>query len=150
MKLSKSKIHWEPRIDLKELRSKNLQLARCWRQWRKHVYSTYHPFVESQLNYHQNNQFKIIITCKNINIHLENHFSLKEKTIKQTPNNFTIIKSITIIFKFMPELRSTKYNNKSSFVCLTTKKETSLLFFMKHSISQLKKTLPIFLCSHTH
>ena len=81
---------------------------------------------------------------------LRKSFLIEGKTIKQTPNNFTIIKSITIIFKFTPELRSTKYNNKSSFVCLTIKKETSLLFFMKHSVSQLKKTLPIFLCSHTH
>ena len=94
---------------------------------------TYHPFVESQINYHQNYQFKIIITYKNTNIHLKNPFFLKEKTIEQTLNTFTIIKSITIIFKFTADLRSTKYNNKSSCICLTAKKKT-LLFFTKHSV----------------
>ena len=42
----------------------------------------------------------------------KNHFFLKEKIMKQTLNQFTIIKKITIILKFMPNLRFIKYNNK--------------------------------------
>ena len=57
-----------------------------------------------KLYYHQNYQFKIAITHKNINIYVENPFSLKGKTMRQTPNLFTIIKSITIMPKFMPNL----------------------------------------------
>jgi hypothetical protein len=57
--------------------------------------------------------------CENIEqaqdtkIYVENPFYLKGKTIGQTPNNSTIIKSITIVLlKFMPNLRSSpKYNN---------------------------------------
>ena len=59
---------------------------------------------------------------------MKNHFSLKRKTTAQTSNQFTIIKSITIILKFMTNLRFTKYNNKSTSVCLTIK-ENLLGFF---------------------
>ena len=44
----------------------------------------------------------------------KNHFFLKKKIMKQTLNQFTIIKKITIILKFMPNLRFMKYNNKST------------------------------------
>ena len=40
---------------------------------------------------------KITITHKNINIYVEKHFFLKEKITGQTLNQFTTIKSITII-----------------------------------------------------
>ena len=40
---------------------------------------------------------KIAITYRNINIYVEKPFFLKEKIIGQTPNQLTIIKSITII-----------------------------------------------------
>ena len=46
----------------------------------------------------KNYQFKITITHKNTNIYVENIFSLKEKTTRQTSNKFSIIKAITIIF----------------------------------------------------
>ena len=59
---------------------------------------------------------------------MEKSFSLKGKIIGQTPNQFTIIKLITIILKFIPNLRFTKYNNKSSYVCLMVK-EKLLIFF---------------------
>ena len=53
---------------------------------------------------------------------------LKGKIMEETLNQFTIIKSITIILKFMPNLRFTKYNNKSSCVCLMAK-ENLIVFF---------------------
>ena len=59
---------------------------------------------------------------------MEKSFSLKGKITGQTPNQFTIIKLITIILKFIPNLRFTKYNNKSTSVCLTIK-ENLLGFF---------------------
>ena len=42
---------------------------------------------------------------------MENPFSLslKRKTTGQTPNNFTIIKSITIIFVYISQLKKKKY-----------------------------------------
>ena len=49
----------------------------------------------------------------NTNIYEDNPFFLKGKTTKQTLNQFTIIKSITIIF----------------CVCLTAKEKISLVFF---------------------
>ena len=55
-----------------------------------------------------------ILTIRNNNhtqeykIYVENHFSLKGKTTGQTLNNFTIIKSITIIIVYVSRL-----NNKS-------------------------------------
>ena len=62
---------------------------------------------------------------------MENHFSLKGKTTKQTSNNFTIIKSITIILIYVSRLKKksliflcshthklsfSKGNNPSSFL----------------------------------
>ena len=51
---------------------------------------------------------------------MENPFSLslKRKTTGQTPNNFTIIKSITIIFVYISQLK---------------KKNISLIFLCSHS-----------------
>ena len=64
---------------------------------------------------------------------MKNPFSLNGKIMKQTPNQFTIIKSIIIIHKFMPNLRFTKYNNKSSFVCLTVKENLLVFFTLTHT-----------------
>ena len=72
------------------------------------------------------------ITHKNTIIYVEKSFSLKGKVIGQTPNLFIIIKSITIILKFMPNLRSTKYNNKTSSVCLTAKENLLIFFTFTH------------------
>ena len=63
----------------------------------------------------------------------KNPFFLEGKTTRQTLNQFTIYKSITIILKFMPNLRFTKYNNKSTSVCLTVK-ETPIVFFALHTL----------------
>ena len=63
---------------------------------------------------------------------MENSFSLKGKIMGQTPNQFIIIKSITIIFKCMPNLRFTKYNNKSTSVCLTAKEKLLVFFTLSH------------------
>ena len=62
---------------------------------------------------------------------MENHFSLKGKTTKQTSNNFTIIKSITIILIYVSRL---KKKNLLFFSALThtnylSQKATILLFF---------------------
>ena len=38
-------------------------------------------------------------------IYVENPFSLKGKTMRQTPNNFIIIKSITITFIYVSRLK---------------------------------------------
>ena len=62
-------------------------------------------FVESQIILSKNYQFKIAITHKNTNIYMENRFFLKGKTMGQTPNNFTIIKSITIILVYVSRLK---------------------------------------------
>ena len=88
-------------------------------------------------------QSKIGITQKNTNIYMEKHFLriftwknpffLEGKTMRQTLNQFTSSKSITIILKFMPNLRFTKYNNKSTSVCLTVK-ETPIVFFALHTL----------------
>jgi len=68
----------------------------------------------------------------NTNIYMKNYFSLKGKTTAQTSNQFTIIKSIIIILKFMPNLRFTKYNNKSTSVCLTVKENPLGFFALTH------------------
>ena len=61
----------------------------------------------------------MVITYKNINIYVENPFFLKGKTTGQISNNFTIIKSITIIF----------------CECLTTKEKSFLFFFaLSHTL----------------
>ena len=44
-------------------------------------------------------------------IYVENYFFLKRKTTGPTLNNFTIIKSITIFLKFMPNLKFPRNNN---------------------------------------
>ena len=67
------------------------------------------------------------ITHKNTNIYVENPFSLKGKTTGQTSNNFTIIKSITIILVYASQL----------------KKKISLIFlcFHTHKLSFSKATI---------
>ena len=42
---------------------------------------------------------------QNTNIYMENPFSLKGKITRQTLNNFTIIKSITIVFVYVSRLK---------------------------------------------
>ena len=69
----------------------------------------------SQIILSQNYQFKIAITHKNINIYVENPFFLKGKTTGQTPNNFTITKSIIIILVYVSRLKK----NLSYFSLLT-------------------------------
>ena len=55
--------------------------------------------------------FSQILTIQNNNhtqehkIYVENLFSLKGKTTRETPNNFTIIKSITIILVYASLLK---------------------------------------------
>lgn len=66
------------------------------------------------------------------NIYVKNVFSLKEKITEQIPNQFTIINSIIIILKFTPNLRSTKYNNKTSSLCLMAKENLLIFFALTH------------------
>ena len=71
---------------------------------------------------------------------MENLFTLDGRIKRQTQNNFTIIKIIIIIFKFVSNLKFTKYNNKSSYICLTTKEILFIFFSLKccntfHSLS---------------
>lgn len=54
--------------------------------------------------------------------------------MRQTLNNFIIIKSIIIIIlKFMPKLKLTKYNNKPSCACLTAKENRIVFFSLTHA-----------------
>ena len=45
---------------------------------------------------------------QNTNIYMENPFSLKGKITRQTPNNFIIVKSITIILVYASRLKKKK------------------------------------------
>ena len=56
---------------------------------------------------------------------MENPFSLKGKTRRQTPNNFTMIKSVTIILVYVSRLKK----NLSYFLCSLTR--TNYLFQMR-------------------
>ena len=51
----------------------------------------------------------------------------------KTLNQFVIIKSITITLKFMPNLRFTKYNNKSFSICLMAKENPIVFFTLTHA-----------------
>ena len=55
-------------------------------------------------------------------IYVENYFSLKEKTIGQISNNFTIVKSITIIIVYVSRLKK----NLSYFSLLS---HTLIIYF---------------------
>ena len=61
-----------------------------------------------------------MIAHKNTNIYVENHFFLKGKTLRQTSNQFTIIKSITIIFVYVSRL-------KKNFTCFSLLSHTLII-----------------------
>ena len=66
---------------------------------------------------------------KNTNIYVENPFSLKGKITGQIPNNFTIIKSITIILVYVSWLKK----NLSYFSFLTHTHTHTLIISFKCS-----------------
>ena len=69
------------------------------------ILKQYIGIVGSQIILSKNYQFKIAITHVNTNIYIKNPFSLKWKITRQTSNNFTIIKSITIILMYISQLK---------------------------------------------
>ena len=135
--------------------------------WRLAFFSGYHfyfnlaliPLLGSQMILStilaiQNNNHTQKKKKKKTNIYVENPFSLKGKITGQTPNNFTIIKSITIILMYVSRLKK-----KNSFVFLyshthklsLSKAATlctlrSIFYFTHNSLSRLSsfsKQLPL-------
>ena len=60
---------------------------------------------------------------QNTNIYMENPFSLKGKITRQTPNNFIIVKSITIILVYTSRLK------KENFSYFSLLSHTKIFFF---------------------
>ena len=85
---------------------------------------------------------------------MENPFSLKGKTTGQTPNNFTIIKSITIILVYASLLKKKNLSyfslfshTKLSFSKAATLCSLLFIFFSMHNslswLSSFSKRLPL-------
>ena len=70
---------------------------------------------------------------------MENPFSLKEKTMGQTPNNFTVIKSITIILVYVSRLKKNlSYVSLLSHtlsLCLMVKEKSPYFSLLSHTLS---------------
>ena len=82
-------------------------------------------------------------------IYVENPFSLKGKIIGQTPNNFTIIKLITIIFVYVSRLKkiSLVFFALTHTNYLFQRQQHFLFFFSTHNslswLSSFSKQIPL-------